>query len=305
MKKFLSIPLLFLFIACIICKDYVIAGAKEGLLLWYQTLLPTLLPVMILTKVIMQTDLLSLISSILGSFFKIFPGVSPYASFAVLSGLFCGYPTGAKITADLLAANKITEKEGNYILSFCNNISPMFLSGYFLPTYITEKRLHLPLFIILFTTPLLCSQLFRTTKTKHTTLTIQNTSARTSPPLTIDECMMDSFESIVMIGLYVMIFSIFIRFMPLVPLPDSFLKNFLFSLLEITNGLKLASTVGMTRIHLYVYYVFLASFGGICAIFQTASMIRNTQLSIISYTIKKLIIAAITSFICYVYLLMN
>ena len=305
MKKIFSILLMFLFIACIIGKNCVIEGSKEGLLLWYRTLLPTLLPTMILTKVIMQTDSLYYISKFFSPLFHIFPGVSNYASFAVISGLFCGYPTGAKITADLLVSDKITEKEGNYLLSFCNNISPMFINGYFLHYFIPEKSLHVPFFIFIFFTPVFCSQIFRLSQYKQTSSQETLTSFHSPSPLTLDECMMDSFESIVMIGLYVMIFSIFIKFMYVLPLPDSFLKDFLISLLEITNGLKIASTSQLGKIHLYVYYIFLISFGGICAIFQTASMIRKTSLSIFSYTIKKLIIAIITSFVCYVYLLMN
>lgn len=333
--KITSVFLLMMFFSFIICKDAVIEGAKEGLLLWYRTLLPTLLPVMILTKIMIQNNSFSFISRLIGPAFRIFPGVSENASFAVISGLFCGYPTGAKITADLLKAGKITTEEGNYILSFCNNISPMFLSAYFLPTYIPEKRLHLPIFIILFTTPLLCSQLFRIADHRifcrrilsnshaekkcpldiiktHPSSHIQNRSLNrqaaqktVTPSLTVEDCMMDSFESIVLVGLYVMIFSIFIRFKSIVPLPDDFIKIFFFSILEITNGLAIANTVFLPRIPLYVYFVFLTSFGGICAVFQTASMIRNTDLSVVSYITKKLIIATITSFLCYVYLLMN
>lgn len=306
MKNILiSILLLLLFVMSIVCKEAVITGAAEGLLLWYQTLLPTLLPVMILTKVIMQTDSLFLISNLLSPIFHFFPGVSTYAGFAVVAGFFCGYPTGAKIIADLINSNKITEKEGSYLLSFCNNISPMFISGYLLTNYISEKSLHLPLFLILLTTPLLCSQLFRINQRNYTSRSILDTTVNTKIRLTLDECMMDSFESIVMVGLYVMIFSIFIKYLSLIPLPDSPQKTFIFSLLEITNGLKAARTAHLPKIISYSYYVFLTSFGGICAIFQTASMIRNTNLSILSYIIKKLIIAIITSFVCYVYLLMN
>ena len=55
MRKYISsCLLLLLFPVCLICRDEVIAGAADGLLLWYQFVLPSLLPFMILVNIMMQ-----------------------------------------------------------------------------------------------------------------------------------------------------------------------------------------------------------------------------------------------------------
>ena len=145
-QKLLSVFLLFAFFLFLFYRNVVISGASEGLVLWYRYVLPTLLPFMILTQFIMQTDTLALISRISETFMQYFPGVSGYGCFAVVAGFLCGYPMGAKITADLTVSQRIPPQEGAYVLSFCNNMSPMFILGVLFQNYIPEQNLHLPFF---------------------------------------------------------------------------------------------------------------------------------------------------------------
>ena len=57
-----------------------------------------------------------------------------YGSYALLLGLICGYPMGAKLTADLFREGKITKSEAQYLLTFCNNPGPVFISSIFSQT---------------------------------------------------------------------------------------------------------------------------------------------------------------------------
>ena len=128
-QKILSALLLSVFFLFLLYKNAVISGASEGLVLWYRYVLPTLLPFMILTQLMMQTDTVHLVCHITGSFMRYFPGVSGYGCFAVIAGFLCGYPMGAKVTADLTVSQRINPNEGSFLLSFCNNMSPMFILG--------------------------------------------------------------------------------------------------------------------------------------------------------------------------------
>ena len=102
-------------------------GASEGLLLWFQIVLPTLLPFIIISNILIQTNSISLLSHIFGPAFQKIFRISTDGSFVVLAGFLCGYPMGAKVTSDLILAGRITKSEGSYLLSFCNNTSPMFI----------------------------------------------------------------------------------------------------------------------------------------------------------------------------------
>lgn len=310
-KLFSSCFMLLLFLTFLIYKNEVITGAADGLLLWYRFVLPSLLPFMILVNVMMHTDTVSLLAKVLGPLMHGFPGVSPKGAFAVLSGFLCGYPMGAKVSADLVTKQQISYAEGSYLLSFCNNTSPMFILSILLTKFVPQKELHLPFFLILFLSPLLCGQLFRIYYTHKNggTFARMPSSVRTASlhettgfPAMLDACLMDSFHAIVKVGLYMMLFSILFqlsgRFIP----GRSLAKSIFLSSLEITTGL---STLASLKIPLSFRYILLmaeTSFGGFCAIFQTSSMIQDAKLKILPYITEKLITATVTSLLTCLYL---
>ncbi len=78
------------------------AASSEGLLLWFHTLLPMLLPFFILSRLLIALDGVSGITRFLAPLARNFFGLSPNGSFCLLTGFLCGYPVGAKISADLV-----------------------------------------------------------------------------------------------------------------------------------------------------------------------------------------------------------
>ena len=74
-------------------------GARQGLVLWGNVVLPTLLPFMICSGVIVAMDAIHILT---GPFKPILSGIlslSDQGSFCLMSGLLCGYPMGAKTTS--------------------------------------------------------------------------------------------------------------------------------------------------------------------------------------------------------------
>ena len=51
---------------------------------------------------------------------------------------------GAKITADLIRNQSISVEEGTYLLSFCNNTSPIFIMNFLVWKTLDRKELLLP-----------------------------------------------------------------------------------------------------------------------------------------------------------------
>lgn len=102
----LALILLSLFFTMLLFPETVFQGACDGLLLWYQILIPTLFPYLIVTGLLLKTDGAAVVSRLLFRPFHLLFGTSFYGSFAVLSGFLCGYPMGAKIIADLPSSRK-------------------------------------------------------------------------------------------------------------------------------------------------------------------------------------------------------
>ena len=310
-RRILSALLLSVFFLFLFYRNAVISGALEGLVLWYLYVLPTLLPFMILTQMMMQTDTVYLVSRITESFMRLFPGVSGYGSFAVIAGFLCGYPMGAKVTADLTVSERISPDEGAFLLSFCNNMSPMFILGVLFRNYIPEHALHLPFFLILTGSPLLCSQIFRiyyrhmprihsAKYPTYKTISFEQ-STDTSLGTILNSSITESADAIIRVALYMMLASIWMHILDQIFLAKNIGKTILLSAFELTTGLDMLAGLAAPAVTRYLMMLSLTSFGGISSILQTMSMIQRSGLKIVPYIAEKLVTMTVTSLLTYLY----
>ena len=109
-RNITGILIVFLFLIMLVSPRAVFNGASEGLLLWFQIVLPTLFPFLLVSNLLLTTGNIHYISSALGTLFSRIFSVSSNGSFAVLTGFLCGYPMGAKTAADLREAGYISKE---------------------------------------------------------------------------------------------------------------------------------------------------------------------------------------------------
>jgi sporulation integral membrane protein YlbJ len=306
MKRNLAgIGIVLLFALMLISPKAVFNGASEGLLLWFQIILPTLFPFIIVTNLLLYTDSIHYISGIFGKLLCWVFRVSENGSFAVIVGFLCGYPMGAKVTADLISTGHITENEGKYLLSFCNNTSPVFILNFIVWKTLNREELMLPSLLILLITPMLLSFIFRKfylqgEKQFHH-IKKSNEEKKNWNFRIVDTCIMDSFETITKVGGYIILFSVILSLAESSPWQPDILKVLLPSL-EVTTGITM---IGRSQVSLFIQYpaiLGLTAFGGFCSVAQTQCMIQKTSLSILTYTIEKLATAGVTSLIAFLYL---
>ncbi|MGN1266864.1 MAG: nucleoside recognition domain-containing protein [Dorea sp.] len=308
MKRNLVIFLTILFFICLLLfPAAVFVGASNGLLLWFQTVLPTLLPFLIATNLLIHTAALDWISALTSPLLSRIFHVSRHGSFVILAGFLCGYPMGSKMTADLLRRNRISLSEAAYLLSFCNNTSPMFIISYVLFQCLDNKYAPLPSLIILIVSPVICSiGFYHFYYSRKMTPIIDSKKSTTSNSVQnenlIDLCIMNGFETITKIGGYIIIFSIFIEFLKRLPISTIDLQMIFFSSLEITNGITYIGKSLFSSNAKYILCLFLTAFGGWCSVAQTHCMIQGTGLRIGPYIMEKLITAMVTSIFAIFYI---
>lgn len=298
--------IIFLFFIMLFFPQEVFHGASEGLLLWFQIVLPTLLPFIMISNILIHTNSISVLSCIFGPVFQRIFHISVDGSFAVLVGFLCGYPMGAKVTSDLVLMGKITKNEGNYLLSFCNNTSPMFIISYVVWQNLSDHTLLLPSLVILVSAPMLCSILFRQIYKKDT-LYKGKESCRSACNIhfhfdMIDTCIMNGFETITKVGGYIILFSVLLSLLQAFPVQPALLRNVFLPMLEITNGIPMLSDSTLTPVQKYISILGLTSFGGFCSIAQTNSMLHQSGLSIVPYILEKLVTALVTSLLAFFYI---
>ena len=125
-KSLLFLSSLLLFFCLLIFPARTFFYACEGVNLWFHTILPSLLPFLILTSLLLETGAARRISARAEVFFQTVFGLSPAGFYALFLGLFCGFPMGARITAQLYEAEEIDRNEACYLLTFCSSPSPCF-----------------------------------------------------------------------------------------------------------------------------------------------------------------------------------
>lgn len=283
-------------------------GASSGLLLWFRTVLPTLFPFLIITGLLIRTNAISIISKVLGPVLGPAFGISRPASFAILGGFLCGYPMGAKIASDLVSEDLIKKEEGQYLLSFCNNTSPMFILSFVVWQSLGDRSLAVPSIIILYAAPVFASFLFRRIYYRAHLCAANIASTRKNPETSytfasiLDNCIMDSCETITKVGGYIIVFSILLALLKTIPFSSFLWKEVFLPCLEITAGVKMTSQSALPFEMRYILTMSLTAFGGLCAAFQTQCMVQKNGFPFLPYIIEKLITAAVTSLFAFCYI---
>jgi hypothetical protein len=105
-------------------------AAREGLSLWLNTLLPTLLPFLITTGILLRIGVPFSCPDLIRRLSRVLFGLSPSGLYCLMLGLLCGYPMGAKLTSDFYDNGRISKCEAEYLLAISCNPSPAFLINY-------------------------------------------------------------------------------------------------------------------------------------------------------------------------------
>ena len=266
--------------------------AKTGLMLWFNTLLPSMLPFMILSGLLIKTGFLEKLLSFTGRFWKSVFGLTPMGGYGLLMGIFCGYPMGAKTAADLYRNHCISRQEACYLLTFSNHPGPAFLSSYLCGELLHQEELALPAYGILYLSSFLTSLIFRPfysfSKEPDRHQKRKEASSVFSWGEALDTSIMGSFLSITKLGGYIILFSLFQGILNLLPHLSPNLKCILLGITEITTGTAAIAQQNWALSLTFPLLLAFTAFGGLCIAFQTKSMLGETDLSLTPYLKGKL-----------------
>ncbi|MCH5262315.1 MAG: hypothetical protein J1F42_05325 [Lachnospiraceae bacterium] len=291
--------------------------AATGLNLWLTKMVPTLLPFMILSGIMIRMELTENFVTVLHPLLHRLFGTSKNGSYTIIMGFLCGFPMGARIVGELCESGRLSREESSKLLYFCNNIGPIYFLSYVIPVLGIKNPL-IPLLImygipllygfILFRIPLLLFRLpiqFHRRNTQHshanilsvpnsgdTANDIHKTISRMSLPAAIDSSVLSGLIGIAKLGGYMVFFNLLnIVFVPFRHVSTDLL-NLYQCILEITSGINHSGQ------SLYYPILILLPFGGFSCIAQTYSMISRTDLSVRSYIFHKVVQTALTA-LCY------
>ena len=252
---------------------------------------------MVLSGLIIRLDLApSILAFLHPVMYKIFR-TNIYCEYAILMGFLCGYPMGAVIIKDLLTQDKITLKQADYLLSFCNNIGPVFFCSLVLPIF--ESEYHKILLFGMYGIPLLYGLFLRYTffrkafqvKTpeqsvkKHITPTQQDTTTFT---IAFTDSLNQAVSASLLLGACMIFFNM-LRFLPMHYCKDNILVSAILSWLLEVNG-ALFMTKDLYEYGLKMTSLLLVPFltvGGLSCLCQTVGILSSTRCNILKYLLHK------------------
>lgn len=266
---------------------------KYSLLVWFEQLIPSLFPFMFLSNYLIYCDKINLFTKPFSLLLKPVFRLSQPCYYVITAGFLFGFPMGAKVTGQLLIQNKISEEEADYLLAFCNHLSPAYMIFVAFPLCkITEKFYFFYLFCF-YGIPLLYGILLRYTyfRTKlNIRITKSNSTAYHSKSCleAIDLSLTDTLISIGKLGGYMVLFGFFAGFISTLAGTNSIFFQYAYPFIEISSGLNyhiLSPTVCL------IY----CSFGGLCCMLQTRGMLQKVadRISMNHYIIHKIIVCSL------------
>lgn len=270
-----------------------LTGVKNGLGLWLNIMIPTLLPFLILTGALLKTGNIRKLLKPSAFFWKTFFGLSPAGAYVLILGLLCGYPMGAKLAHDLYIDQQISRREGEYLLTFSCNASPAFIISYLSGILLKNKISAVQMILTFLAADLFCMLFFRFVVYRgHTVDSVcvnkikKETYQQDSIGVILDVSIMDGFENITRLGGYILLFSLILASISFY-WPFHAQSCMLFTApLELTTGLKQIAGAPLPWKSRYLASMLLTSFGGFCVMAQTKSVLENS-LSLIPYAISK------------------
>lgn len=299
MAKLAATCAILLFMCCILTNSALsLRYASLGLELWFSKMIPALLPFMILSGILVRLELTEKLASALYPVLRPLYRIRRNVCYCMMLGFLCGFPMGARVTAELYERDRLTEAEAEYLLAFCNNIGPVYFCSFALP--LLGRKLLLPYLFGMYGIPLLYGLLLRYTlfrdrlageksKRAMTLCCCEKAVCKTGRLQRVftatNESVAAAVQGILQLGGYMILFNV-ANLIPhcLVGRPFPMLAP----LLEITGGLiQMEGKVPL-------FCLLAITFGGVSCIAQTYSCIADTKLSLCHYIVHKTILTLFT-----------
>ena len=231
-------------------------GVKNGLILWYNGLVPALFPYMIVSNIIVMSGAAIDIAVIFRPIARVLK-ISPNAAYCIFSGLFFGYPSCAVNSILMVKEGYLDKESANLCVCAFNNVSPAFIIGFVCIGIYNKSEYILP-FLLLFYISLLLSTITIKLFLFKKLIPLENDyKPKKSTKRILSDSILLAIKNITLLAGYVVIFSIlseYIVYIRHIQLTMPFI--------EICNG--------VSKFYKNIPIVISAlSFGGVSGIFQT------------------------------------
>lgn len=253
-----------------------LAGAQAGLDLFLQSILPSLLPFWVGCKLLDQLGLVSWASARVEGVTRRLLGCRGEAAYPLVMGLLSGFPTGARLTAQLVSQHRLSTAEAQRLLPFCTACSPMFAIGTVGAAFWGDARAGALLLACHYAALLSVAFLFRGRTPAPTSPSRAAAPAPVGFGAALGSAMGEAMPILWQVGGFIVLFSAIIHTLLALGaaawLP-AWVTALLSGLLEMSSGCRAASAGGLTPLSAGLVCAIL-SFSGLCIHAQSAAFLK-------------------------------
>ena len=259
----------------LLCPSVAADGARAGLSLTIEVLLPSLFPFMVLTDLLTGSAL---------------PGTER-RFFSFLLGFAGGYPTGARLVCGLYSSGRISRAEAEWRLGWCSNCGIGFLFGTVAAGLLGRPALGVSLFLVQAVSALCCALFLR--PPRRASVAVFLPTAAGGLPAALSR----AAKAMAGVGSGVILISALLSaaeslLPPLPPLISALLRG----TCELSLGARAAAALPGGEVLLSA----VCAFGGLCVHLQCLGFISAARLSPRRYFAGKALQALLAAFFAFI-----
>ncbi len=256
-----------LFLCLLFCQPQKgMEGAQEGLMLWYNVVLPSQLPFIMGVRLLLKTAPLK----------KMPPGL-----FGFILGLIAGYPVGSMTTAQLYKQGRIGSENLTPLAAFSNMAGPLFVVGTVGVGLLGSARWGYCLLMVhwISAAMFVAFPALRESRAQRGRMTEIATVQKESIGRMMGDAVGETAELMLKVGGFIVLFSVLRRWV----------GDTVGALLEMTGGIRWIAGQDMNLGWKLVGCSFLINFSGICILLQSLEVAGDVPVSTLGFIGCKLL----------------
>lgn len=280
--------------------------------IWQNNIFPSLFPFFVLSEILIYYGFVELIAELFRPLMSSLFWMNGAASFVFFMSLVSGFPSNAKYTCELYQKGKLNEQEATKILTFSHFSNPLFILGTVSLLFLKNKEVGLLILICHYFTNIIIGFLFRGYYKSETTnekvslkqAILKMHEKRIHNDKTfgqmITTAITNSIQTLLLIlgtvTMFLLLTTIIDNNLNLNDLYQSTLNGFI----EMTQGLKYVSMLGIPLKVKSVLTVMILSFGGLSVHMQVISILSDTKIKYLPFLTARILHSAIAGILVFI-----
>lgn len=303
--------LIFFGVQILIGSDTVLKAVGFALDIWKSNIFPSLFPFFMLSEFLIHYGFVELVSELFRNVMQKLFRINGYASFVFIMSIISGFPSSAKYTRELYLNGKLNKEEAAKLLTFTHFSNPLFILGTVSILFLKNKEIGILILICHYVVNIIIGLIFRNyapskyeyrkTSIKDAILIMHKKRIANAKSFgkIISTSVLNTMQTLVLIlgtiTVFLIITTIIDNNLPL----NKYYQAIINGTIEMTQGLKYVSQLGIPLKLKSVLTVMMLSFGGLSVHIQILSILSDTNIKYLPFLTARLLHAALSGMLLY------